>query len=107
MEFRAALDSGDVVRAEKAGVVSEVSADLVTVTNDDGTYQTYRIAKFARSNQGTSYNQVVVVDEGDRVEAGAVLADGPATDGGEMALGRNLLVAFMSWEGHNLSLIHI
>ena len=101
MEFRAALDSGDVVRAEKAGVVSEVSADLVTVTNDDGTYQTYRIAKFARSNQGTSYNQVVVVDEGDRVEAGAVLADGPATDGGEMALGRNLLVAFMSWEGHN------
>jgi DNA-directed RNA polymerase subunit beta len=101
MEFRAALDSGDVVRAEKAGVVSEVSADLVTVTNDDGTYQTYRIAKFARSNQGTSYNQVVVVNEGDRVEAGAVLADGPATDGGEMALGRNLLVAFMSWEGHN------
>ncbi|HEX2704130.1 MAG TPA: DNA-directed RNA polymerase subunit beta, partial [Candidatus Lustribacter sp.] len=101
MEYRAALDSGDVVRAEKAGVVSEVSADLVTVTNDDGTYQTYRIAKFARSNQGTSYNQVVVVDEGDRVEAGAVIADGPATDGGEMALGRNLLVAFMPWEGHN------
>ncbi|MDC5698253.1 DNA-directed RNA polymerase subunit beta [Intrasporangium calvum] len=101
MEFRAALDSGDVVRAEKAGVVQEVSADLVTVANDDGTYQTYRIAKFARSNQGTSYNQVVVVNEGDRVEAGSVIADGPATDGGEMALGRNLLVAFMSWEGHN------
>jgi len=101
MEFRAALDSGDVVRAEKAGVVQEVSADLVTVANDDGTYQTYRIAKFARSNQGTSYNQVVVVNEGDRVETGGVIADGPATDGGEMALGRNLLVAFMSWEGHN------
>ncbi|GAA5026321.1 DNA-directed RNA polymerase subunit beta [Terrabacter aeriphilus] len=101
MEFRAALDSGDVVRAEKAGVVQEVSADLVTVANDDGTYQTYRIAKFARSNQGTSYNQVVVVNEGDRLEAGGVIADGPATDGGEMALGRNLLVAFMSWEGHN------
>jgi DNA-directed RNA polymerase subunit beta len=101
MEFRAALDSGDVVRADKPGVVQEVSADLVTVANDDGTYQTYRIAKFARSNQGTSYNQVVVVNEGDRLEVGGVIADGPATDGGEMALGRNLLVAFMSWEGHN------
>ena len=101
MEFRAALDSGDVVRADKPGVVQEVSADLVTVANDDGTYQTYRIAKFARSNQGTSYNQVVVVNEGDRLEAGSVIADGPATDKGEMALGRNLLVAFMSWEGHN------
>ncbi|MFC7598189.1 DNA-directed RNA polymerase subunit beta [Terrabacter sp. GCM10028922] len=101
MEYRAAVDSGDVVRAEKAGVVQEVSADLVTVANDDGTYQTYRIAKFARSNQGTSYNQVVLVNEGDRLEAGGVIADGPATDGGEMALGRNLLVAFMSWEGHN------
>ncbi|EWT05007.1 DNA-directed RNA polymerase subunit beta [Intrasporangium chromatireducens Q5-1] len=101
MEFRAALDSGDVVRAQKAGVVQEVSADLVSVANDDGTYQTYRIAKFSRSNQGTSYNQVVQVDEGDRLEVGDVIADGPATDGGEMALGRNLLVAFMSWEGHN------
>jgi DNA-directed RNA polymerase subunit beta len=101
MEFRAALDSGDVVRAEKAGVVQEVAADLVTVANDDGTYRTYPIAKFARSNQGTSYNQVVVVNEGDRLETGGVIADGPATDGGEMALGRNLLVAFMSWEGHN------
>jgi DNA-directed RNA polymerase subunit beta len=101
MEYRAALDSGDVVRADKACVVQEVSADLVTVANDDGTYQTYRIRKFDRSNQGTSYNQVVVVNEGDRVEAGGVIADGPATDGGEMALGRNLLVAFMSWEGHN------
>ena len=101
MEYRAALDSGDVVRAEVAGVVTEVSADLVTVAGDDGASRTYRIAKFARSNQGTSYNQVVVVNEGDRVEAGGVLADGPATDGGEMALGRNLLVAFMPWEGHN------
>ncbi|MGZ4629463.1 DNA-directed RNA polymerase subunit beta, partial [Oryzihumus sp.] len=101
MEFRAALDSGDVVRAEKAGVVQEVSADTVTVANDDGTYQTYRVAKFTRSNQGTSYNQRVVVDEGARLEAGGVIADGPATDGGEMALGKNLLVAFMPWEGHN------
>ena len=101
MEFRAALDSGDVVRAEQAGVVTEVSADLVTVANDEGGTRTYRIAKFARSNQGTSYNQRVLVAEGDRLEAGSVIADGPATDGGEMALGRNLLVAFMPWEGHN------
>jgi len=101
MEYRAALDSGDVVRAEKSGVVQEVSADLVTVANDDGTYQTYPIAKFNRSNQGTSYNQRVLVEEGARLEVGGVIADGPATDGGEMALGRNLLVAFMPWEGHN------
>ncbi len=101
MEYRAAVDSGDVCVAEKAGVVTESSADLVTVANDDGTTRTYRIQKFARSNQGNSYNQRVVVSEGDRVEVGGVIADGPATDGGEMALGRNLLVAFMPWEGHN------
>jgi DNA-directed RNA polymerase subunit beta len=101
MEFRAAVDSGDVVVAEKAGAVTEVSADLVTVAHDDGTYKTYKINKFTRSNQGNSYNQRVVVSEGDRLEAGALIADGPATDGGEMALGRNLLVAFMPWEGHN------
>ncbi|YAL84652.1 DNA-directed RNA polymerase subunit beta [Dermacoccaceae bacterium W4C1] len=101
IEYRAALDSGDVVRADKAGVVQEVSADLVTVANDDATYSTYRISKFTRSNQGTCYNQRVVVQEGDRLELGGVIADGPATDGGEMALGQNLLVAFMPWEGHN------
>jgi DNA-directed RNA polymerase subunit beta len=101
MEHRAALDSGDVVRADKAGAVQEVSADLVTVANDDGSYISYRIAKFSRSNQGNCYNQQARVEAGDRVEAGQLLADGPATDGGEMALGRNLLVAFMPWEGHN------
>ena len=101
MEYRAAIDSGDVVIAEAPGVVTEVSADLVTVAQDDGTNRTYRIAKFDRSNQGNCYNQVVRVDEGARLEKGAVIADGPATDGGEMALGRNLLVAFMPWEGHN------
>lgn len=101
MEYRAALDSGDVIRAEKAGVVQEVSADLVTVANDDGTYTTYRVAKFTRSNAGTCYNQRVVVTTGDRLEVGSVIADGPATDGGEMALGKNLLVAFMPWEGYN------
>ncbi len=101
MEWRAAVDAGDVVTANKAGVVTEVSADMVVVANDDATTSNYRIAKFRRSNQGTSYNQRVLAVEGERVEVGSVLADGPATDGGELALGRNLLVAFMSWEGHN------
>ncbi len=101
MEYRAAVDSGDVITAEKPGVVQEVSADLITVMNDDSTYSTYRLAKFRRSNQGTSFNQKPIVDEGARVEVGQVIADGPCTDQGEMALGRNLLVAFMSWEGHN------
>jgi DNA-directed RNA polymerase subunit beta len=101
MEFRAAIDSGDVVVAEKAGAVTEVSADLVTVAADDGTTRTYRINKFTRSNQGNSYNQRVMVSEGDHVAKGQLIADGPATDGGEMALGRNLLVAFMPWEGYN------
>ena len=101
MEFRAAVDAGDVVTATKAGVVTEVSADEVKVMGDDGTYQTYSLAKFSRSNQGTSYNQKVVVSEGQKVEFGSVIADGPCTENGEMALGKNLLVAFMSWEGHN------
>ncbi|MGB6023427.1 MAG: DNA-directed RNA polymerase subunit beta, partial [Ornithinimicrobium sp.] len=101
MEWRAALDSGDVVRADKPGVVHEVSADIVSVTNDDGTYTSYRVDKFTRSNQGNCYNQQVRINEGERVEGGQLIADGPATDGGEMALGRNLLVAFMPWEGHN------
>ncbi len=101
MEYRAAVDAGDVIVADKPGVVHEVSADYVTVLNDDGTQSTYRVAKFRRSNQGTSFNQKVVVDEGARVQAGQVLADGPCTELGEMALGKNLLVAFMSWEGHN------
>ncbi|GAA0965568.1 DNA-directed RNA polymerase subunit beta [Acrocarpospora macrocephala] len=101
MEYRAATDAGDVVSAEKAGVVEEVSADYITVMNDDGTRTTYRIAKFKRSNQGTSFNQKPIVAEGDRVEVNQVIADGPCTDTGEMALGKNLLVAFMPWEGHN------
>uniref|UniRef100_UPI00066A2FAD DNA-directed RNA polymerase subunit beta n=1 Tax=Nonomuraea sp. SBT364 TaxID=1580530 RepID=UPI00066A2FAD len=101
MEYRAATDAGDVISAGKAGVVEEVSADYVTVLNDDGTRTTYRVAKFKRSNQGTAFNQKPVVAEGDRVEARQVIADGPSSDGGEMALGKNLLVAFMPWEGHN------
>jgi len=101
MEYRAAVDAGDVIVAEADGVVSEMSADHVTVAQDDGAYRTYRVAKFQRSNQGTCINQKPIVAEGDRVVSGQVLADGPCTDEGEMALGRNLLVAFMPWEGHN------
>ncbi|MFM8239990.1 MAG: DNA-directed RNA polymerase subunit beta, partial [Actinomycetota bacterium] len=101
MEFRAAYDAGDIVTATKAGAVTEVSADHISVANDDATHSTYKIQKFHRSNQGTSYNQRPVVNEGDHVIAGQVLADGPSTDLGEMALGKNLLVAFMPWEGHN------
>ena len=101
MEFRAAYDAGDCVIAQKAGAVKEVSADMVEVANDDGTYTTYKLEKFRRSNQGTCFNQRPIVSAGVRVEAGEVLADGPSTDLGEMALGKNLLVAFMSWEGHN------
>ena len=101
MELRAAVDAGDVIVVDKAGVVEDLSADYVTVMADDGTRQTYRLHKFRRSNQGTCINQRPVVDEGDRVEVGQVIADGPCTDSGEMALGKNLLVAFMPWEGHN------
>jgi len=101
MEYRAAVDAGDVVVSEKAGVVSEISADTIDVANEDGSATTYKVQKFRRSNQGTSYNQKPIVKEGEKVKAGQVLADGPCTDGGEMALGRNLLVAYMPWEGHN------
>ena len=100
-ELRAAVDAGDVLVARKAGAVEEVSADYVTVMADDGTRNTYRLHKFRRSNQGTCINQKPIVHEGDRVEVGQVVADGPCTDEGEMALGKNLLVAFMPWEGHN------
>lgn len=101
MELRAAIDAGDVVFAEESGVIEEVSADYITVMHDNGTRRTYRMRKFARSNHGTCANQCPIVDAGDRVEAGQVIADGPCTDDGEMALGKNLLVAIMPWEGHN------
>ena len=101
MERRTAVDAGDVLVADKAGVVTEVCADFVRVANDDGTERVYKVAKFRRSNQGNCYNQRVVAAEGERVEVGTVLADGPATEGGDLALGQNLLVAFMTWEGLN------
>ena len=101
IEKRAAVDAGDVVVAKNAGVVTEVSADLVKIQTDAGRVDNYKLEKFQRSNQGNCYNQQVLVDEGQRLEVGDVIADGPATDQGEMALGKNLLVAYMSWEGLN------
>ena len=113
MESYAAVDAGDVLIADYAGVVTEVSGDHVTVLNDKGgeliagtknkvpVSSEYLLRKFERSNQGTNFNHRLVVSEGDKVAKGAVLADGPATENGELALGKNLLVAFMSWEGHN------
>ncbi|GGJ98503.1 DNA-directed RNA polymerase subunit beta [Pilimelia anulata] len=101
MEYRAAVDAGDVVVAEIAGVVEDLCADFITILQDDGYRRTYLLHKFRRSNAGSCVNQKPIVFEGDRIEAGQVIADGPCTDDGEMALGRNLLVAFMCWEGHN------
>ncbi|MCX7538074.1 DNA-directed RNA polymerase subunit beta [Corynebacterium sp. P5875] len=101
MELRAAYDAGDLIISSKAGVVENIAADFITVMGDDGVRDTYMLRKFQRTNQGTCYNQKPIVNMGDRVEEGQVLADGPGTHRGEMALGRNLLVAFMPWEGHN------
>ncbi|MBM7824920.1 DNA-directed RNA polymerase subunit beta [Arcanobacterium pluranimalium] len=101
MEIRAAVDAGDVTVAVAPGVVTEVSADAVYVEEDDGNHRMYKLAKFERSNPGNCTNQRVVVSEGDRLEKGSLIADGPATDGGELALGQNLLVAFMAWNGYN------
>ncbi|MGV1034422.1 MAG: DNA-directed RNA polymerase subunit beta [Microbacteriaceae bacterium] len=101
MEGYTAIDAGEVLTATAPGVVSEVSADFVVVKLDAGGTQTYFLRKFERSNQGTSYNHRVIVSVGDRIEVGEVIADGPATEAGELALGKNLLVAFMPWEGHN------
>ena len=101
MEKKAALDSGVMVVAEGDGVVDRVSAHQITVRYADGQAKSYRLHKFMRSNQGTCINQRPVVHRGDAVQAGRVLADGPSTDQGELALGRNVLVAFMPWEGYN------
>jgi DNA-directed RNA polymerase subunit beta len=101
MEGYTAIDAGDVVTAVNAGVVTSVSADQVVVQTDEGGSESYWLRKFERSNSGTSYNHRVIVKAGDRVEVGEVIADGPATENGELALGKNLLVAFMPWEGHN------
>jgi DNA-directed RNA polymerase subunit beta len=101
MEERAARDSGQVVVARRDGVVTSVTAEWLKIETDGGELDEYRLEKFVRSNQGTCINQRPIVDVGMRVEAGQVLADSSSTDEGELALGRNILVAFMSWEGGN------
>jgi DNA-directed RNA polymerase subunit beta len=101
MEYKSAVDSGVAIGARHGGTVTRVSADMVIIERDDGIVDRYKVTKFARSNQGTCMNQKPVVSVGQRVEVGDIIADGPSTDMGEMALGRNVLVAFMPWEGYN------
>jgi DNA-directed RNA polymerase subunit beta len=101
MEFRSAVDTGDVEMAERAGRISHVDATSIVVDVGAGEKDVYELTKFTRSNQGTLIHQKPIVDVGDKVESGTVLADGSSTDHGELALGKNLLVAFMSWEGYN------
>ena len=101
MEYKAAIDSGVCVLAKEGGVVERVTADDITVRQDDGTRVTYHLIKFKRSNQGTCVNQKPIVSDGDRVEKGDVIADGPATYEGEISLGKNALIGFMTWEGYN------
>jgi DNA-directed RNA polymerase subunit beta len=100
VEFRAAVDAGDVILAEETGTVEDVSADEILVRERSG-QRAYRLQKYRRSNQGTCMNQKPFVREGDRIVKGQVIADGPSTESGELALGRNLVVAYMPWEGHN------
>ena len=101
MEFKAACDSGVCILAKHGGEVTRVTGDTIEVTTDSGSIDTYKLIKFARSNQSTCINQRPIVYKHDRVEEGQVLADGMATDGGELALGYNILVAYMPWEGYN------
>ena len=101
MEVKSAVDSGVAEVAEQAGVVESSTSTSITIRHDDGTKKTYKLTKFQRSNQSNCYNQRPIVDKGERVEAGQVIADGPSTSGGEMALGKNPLIGFMPWEGYN------
>ncbi len=101
MEYKAAVDSGVCVLCERAGTVTKVDADSVEVTTESGEVDKYEIIKFLRSNQGTCINQRPVVSEGQHVEPHDVIADGPATSNGEVALGKNALIGFMTWEGYN------
>ena len=101
MEVKTAVDSGVAEVAEQAGVDESTTSTSITIRHDDGTKKTYKLTKFQRSNQSNCYNQRPIVDKGERVEAGQVIADGPSTSGGEMALGKNPLIGFMTWEGYN------
>ncbi|MBR5485598.1 MAG: DNA-directed RNA polymerase subunit beta [Oscillospiraceae bacterium] len=101
MEYKAAVDSGVTVLAKESGIVEKVSADQIVIRNAHGESRKYHILKFMRSNQGTCVNQRPIVEVGEQVIAGQVIADGPATQNGEIALGRNALIGFMTWEGYN------
>jgi DNA-directed RNA polymerase subunit beta len=101
VEFRAAVDAGDVLIALEAGVVEDVSAEHIVVKERTGQLRGYALLKFRRSNQGTNINQKPIVQVGDKIAKGQVIADGPSTEAGEIALGKNLIVAYMPWEGHN------
>ena len=101
MEKRAAQDSGVCILAEKEGIVERVTGNEIVVRTIDGEQEVHNVVKFKRSNQGTCINQKPIIKKGEKVKAGDVLADGPSVDNGELALGRNVLVAFMTWEGYN------
>ncbi len=101
MEYRAAIDAGVCVVAKRDGVVTSMDGTEVIVKTDSGEEDVYKITKFLRSNQGTCFNQKTLVNKGDRIHAGQVIADGPSTDHGELSLGRNVLIGFMTWEGYN------
>ncbi len=101
MEYKAAVDSGVVIVAKNPGTVETVTSDQIVIRRDDGTKDTYHLIKFKRSNQGTCVNQRPIVGVGESVDEGQVIADGPATADGEIALGKNALVGFMTWEGYN------
>ena len=101
MEYKAAKDSGVVVLAKEDGIIEKVSADEIVIKDKDGVRHKYHLLKFLRSNQGTCINQRPIVEEGEEVTKGTIIADGPATDNGEIALGRNMLIGFMTWEGYN------
>ena len=101
MEVKAAVDSGVCVVAEQAGTVERSTSKEITIRHEDGTKKTYKLTKFLRSNQSNCYNQRPIVVKGEKVEAGQVIADGPSTSNGEMALGKNPLIGFMTWEGYN------
>lgn len=101
IELKAAVDSGVCVVSEKAGVVEKSTSKEIIIKNSDGTKSNYKLLKFARSNQGTCINQRPIVVKGDKIDAGQVIADGPSTSNGELALGKNPLIGFMTWEGYN------
>ncbi|MGM9680538.1 MAG: DNA-directed RNA polymerase subunit beta [Eubacteriales bacterium] len=101
IEHKAAVDSGVVTVAKNSGVVERVTADEIVIKNEDGKKETYHLLKFKRSNQGTCINQRPIVSEGEIIQKGDVIADGPATDHGEISLGKNPLIGFMTWEGYN------